>query len=577
MVQVLTPPGGIENLCPPGLKQSASHGYGEAPTTLRGKILRNAPSLVNKTPLYALTSAMKKQTALRATEVSWFEKKYDKRKLTICGEYDDAGGVSGTPQVIQVKGSPWTIKENQQLKNFVTGEIMLIACAPVGVSASEDQLINLQVIRGYAGTTPREFTAPAEAGCGMSDCLVKMGSAFEEKSCNPSPIRRDPTPRSNQTQIFRDGYCITGTAKEIDYVTGNPLDEMKADALHEHSSDIERSMLFGVMHTSQRNGKLVRTMDGIETMIKRYAPDNYIIRDPNAAMGFNELEDYLNFLFVFGSETRVAFAGRNAAINLERMIRANTKFQMTMATLNGGMRVMKIRGVFGTIAIKVHPDFHFMGEPWDSSLMILDMANIGYHAVRNRDTKHYDFSSLAAKSNGCGKTGQDGDDFGFLTECTISMGNPENSMIIQNICEVGEDCYECVVPAPHTTCSLPKPKLPCPPARVDCDRVAPVACQGCGCPTKVGECGDCAEVAAVNELPDQEGCGATTGIQFEEPGEGEGEGEGEGPGPGEGPPRPDPKVEVPGVLILGGKEGKGEGEGEGKSPPLPSDPIDDLI
>ena len=522
MVQLLTSPSGIENLCPPGLKQSSSHGYGEGPQSLQQKIIRNAPTLIDGTPLYALSAMVKKDGMIRSTEFSWHEKKHAQGKLQLCTGYE--GADNGVPGVLKVKGDLWMIHQNQLLMNMVTNEIMLVACTPQGFRNNDPEAtIDLQVIRGYSDSAAKPFALGTAIGCATNDCMIMIGTAFEEKSCNPDSIRRDPVQLGNITQIFRKGYCLTGTAKEIDYQTGDPVAEMKAEALHAMSQEMERAMLFGQMWRGQRNGKEVRTMDGILSMIRRYAPDNYRIRNPNSPLGLRELEEHFADLFKFGSQMRCAYIGRRAALNIQRLVRANTEFQLEAAMINNQQRVMKWTTIFGTLLLKIHPDFCFMGEPWNSSIVIIDQDTFMKKPLRNRQLKHYNFSKLDATGSGtcAGDVGMDGYDYGWLAEYTIALKNPENSMVIQNICDVGKDCYECVIPAPFQTCPLPTPRLPCPPARVDCDRTEPVACQKCGCPTECGDCsgcgdggGDCAP-AVINELPDSKADCAFVGIPFE--------------------------------------------------------------
>src|SRR3546814_4051596 len=85
---------------------------------------------------------------------------------------------------------------NTLLQVEETGELMLFT-STAGNS--------LTVFRGLAGTSIVLITSAQN--------VQKLGNAFEEASDMPTAVTQQGHPRMNYTQIFRNGWAISGTAK----------------------------------------------------------------------------------------------------------------------------------------------------------------------------------------------------------------------------------------------------------------------------------------------------------------------------------------------------------------------------
>jgi hypothetical protein len=192
----------------------------------------------------ALSSGMGKESA-QDTIFHWFEDSHQAgRALCV------SGGTGVT--VVVDDGSKYV--PNQILLVEDTGEIIMVS-ALAGNS--------LTVIRGLGGTAVVSITNVMH--------VQSIGNAHEEGSGMPTAITQQGSPRFNYTQIFRNSWAVTGTAKAVKFnVTGNRVAKNKKDCALYHAEDMERAMIFGRKHISSINGKPFRMTDGIRAQITQY-------------------------------------------------------------------------------------------------------------------------------------------------------------------------------------------------------------------------------------------------------------------------------------------------------------------
>src|SRR3546814_2587389 len=67
--------------------------------------------------------------------------------------------------------------------------------------------------------------------------VQKLGNAFEEASDMPTAVTQQGHPRMNYTQIFRNGWAISGTAKAVKFLTGSKLAHNKKMCASYHAED----------------------------------------------------------------------------------------------------------------------------------------------------------------------------------------------------------------------------------------------------------------------------------------------------------------------------------------------------
>src|SRR3546814_4878612 len=115
-------------------------------------------------------------------------------------------------------------------------------------------------VRGLAGTSIVSITSAHN--------VQKLGNAFEEASDMPTAVTQQGHPRMNYTQIFRNGWAISGTAKAVKFLTGSKLAHNKKMCASYHAEDMERTFLWGKKTITTLNGKQFRLTDGVVQQIE---------------------------------------------------------------------------------------------------------------------------------------------------------------------------------------------------------------------------------------------------------------------------------------------------------------------
>src|SRR3546814_16804400 len=85
----------------------------------------------------------------------------------------------------------------------------------------------------------------------------------------PTAVTQQGHPRMNYTQIFRNGWAISGTAKVVKFLTGSKLAHNKKMCASYHAEDMERTFLWG-----KRSGERRVGTECVSTCRSRWSLDN---------------------------------------------------------------------------------------------------------------------------------------------------------------------------------------------------------------------------------------------------------------------------------------------------------------
>lgn len=358
--------------------------------------------------MLALSSGMQKKAA-GDTIFNWYEDAHISGRSAITG-----GGLTTAVTVADtsnwVPGSILMVEE--------TGEYMLVT-ALAGLTVT--------VIRGLAGT------AITSVSNGMN--FYAVGNAREEASGLPTAVTQSGHPRLNYTQIFRNGWAISGTAKAIKFQTGNRTAKNKADCGMYHAEDMEKAMLWGKKHLGQLNGKQFRMTDGIVTQIEQYGGVVATAASKvngNATPGYLSLADFNEWMRqVFKRQIkgqpneRIAIGGDQVVAVINRCVQLDSVYQITQGESKVGISVWTIVCPFGTLKLMTHP---LMNESpyWASQLYALHPGGIAKRVLRDTFNEDYD-------NNGNRIVGKDADEGAMTTEMGIEVGGAATMGIMRNI------------------------------------------------------------------------------------------------------------------------------------------------
>lgn len=354
--------------------------------------------------LLALSSGMGKAGA-NDTIFHWFEDSHQAGR-TGC----TSGGTTTT--VVVDDGSMYV--PNQILLVEETGEILM-------VTAIVDN--TLTVVRGLGGTTVTSITGSMN--------VQSIGNAHEEASPMPTAITQQGSPRMNYTQIFRNAWAVSGTAKAVAFRTGSRVAHNKKMCAMYHAEDMERALLWGRKDVRNYNGKPFRLTDGVVAQIENYGgiveaantgstPGNYSRGD---------FEDFIRRVFsknVKGQPNeRIALGGDQVLAALNRMTMLDGTYNISQGETKVGIAVTTIQTPFGQLKLMTHP---LMNENplWSKELYVLHPGAIRKRVLRETNDEGYD-------QNGRRIDAKDADEGVVTTELGIEVGAAQTMGILTNV------------------------------------------------------------------------------------------------------------------------------------------------
>lgn len=334
-------------------------------------------------PLLALTAGMESKDATD-TVVTWFEENHLSGRINITNNAGTGTSVDVDDATQVLAGLVYLIES--------TGEYIYVE----SVSGS-----TLTVTRGFAGTTPT-----AVDGSSTAKPMQRISNAQEEGSAKPTAIANLGFPVFNYMQIFRNAWDVTGTARAVDYHTGDIVAKNKRDAGIYHSEDIERAIIWGKQAIGIQNGKPFRTMDGIQAQITT----NVTAQGANTT--WTEIDQFLQDVFARNIKgkpnERIAFCGNGVLQVLNKIARTDgnlTQINLVPGQTDFGMKITKWMTPYGDISLMTHPLFN-ENPVWTKDLMVLHPGAMRTRYLRRTFEDTNDRSGTRAGADA---------DFGVLT------------------------------------------------------------------------------------------------------------------------------------------------------------------
>lgn len=344
-----------------GIFASDSSIVGDPKGDFAAALLQEVPT--GSAMLFALSSGMPSQPATD-TIVHWFEETHLSGRTTVNGAVNS----TTTTTVVVTDGSFVVPNGIFLIEN--TGEFLLITA----VSGN-----SLTVIRGFAGSTAANI--PDAAG------FQKIGTAAEEASSRPTAVANLGYPKFNYTQIFRNAWNVSGTAKQVQYYTGSKEAKSRADAALMHGEDIERSLWFGRMDLGVVNNLPFRTMAGLDSLVTTN------VTAAGGTTSWTQLDAFLQTIFsknIKGKPNeRIAFTGNAGLAVIQQIARLNSTVFIEPGQTEFGLNITKWMTPYGNITLMTHP--LFTESPlWSKDLRILHPGAVKTRWLRRTFEDSYD-------------------------------------------------------------------------------------------------------------------------------------------------------------------------------------------
>lgn len=379
-----------------------------AKKSFAGMITRLMPN--GTAPLFGLTSMLTSETAVQV-EHGFFSKTMLFPELKLNGAIGD-----GTTNVFPVDST----------SNVLPGMIMRVN------TTGENVIIN-QVLSATSVQVTRGVGTVAAAAIADDVNLYQVGNAFEEGSDRPTALNITPVRITNLTQIFRNTWALTDTARATQVIAGETnVSESKQDCAAFHAADIEKALFFGQKSQGTRNGKPFRTMAGLIAIVSdlTYYPPSYSaanVTTAGATTTYTQLEAALDPVFNQATDPKVAnervmFVGGTAKLVLNNIGRLNGTYQMVDGQTTWGLQFSTFKTARGTFRVIEHPLLN-TNSTWAKMAIAVDLSTFNVAYLGDRKTRsEEEFGE-----------GQDAIGGSLTTEMTCLVKNPPANAIIYNL------------------------------------------------------------------------------------------------------------------------------------------------
>lgn len=295
-------------------------------------------------------------------------------------------------------------------------------------------------MRGFGTVPPQVIPAGTE--------LWRISTAFEESSLRPQArVGGNGQKLSNITQIFRDAWAVSGTAAamKLSKFGENPLTRNRREAAIAHATDQEMNLIFGQRLETVMNGQPLRKMDGILSLMRQYAPENYHAAPSTITMSM--LEDMLDPVFDYNTDAtnmndRILFGGKIAVKAINKLGNYSGQKFLNPGQTTFGHRFAEFITTRGNYKVMEHPLFN-LNPDWARMILVLDLSTLKLLNLEGRKTTHRAFNSSVNSEDAseAADAGIDAEGGSFLTELTLELGLPSANAVISGICDVA--CEPC--------------------------------------------------------------------------------------------------------------------------------------
>jgi len=278
-----------------------------------------------------------------------------------------------------------------------TGEVMLVTVVAANT---------LTVTRSY-GTT-------AAAALNNDEPLLIIGNAHEEGAALGAIRTIQLEVFYNYTQIFRKPFGVTGTEAASLQYGGTDLSVTRRLQGIEHMKDIERALLFGerALYTPTTAPATTTHPLRLTGGVLSFVSTN--IKDAGLDVTENEVEDWLEDLFRYGSSSRLLFCSARWISIINGFARG--KLQTVPKDQTYGINLKEYLSGHGTLYIHKHKLLE--GTIYGGYAIGIDVEDLAYRYLNangeNRDTK------LRVD---VGLKGTDAQQDEYLSECGLYLVN----------------------------------------------------------------------------------------------------------------------------------------------------------
>jgi len=281
-------------------------------------------------------------------------------------------------------------------------------------------------------TVTRAFGRVAPVAIFDNQILIVIGTAHDEGSIRPTSRGMTIIHVPNFTQIFRDAWALTDTARASAIELGfTNISETRLDCSILHSVSIESTILFGQAKMDTSGSQPLHATQGIIDAVTQYAPNN--VFTAAATTNMTQLIDMLKEAWIFShnmgdSKTRVAFCGSKAMKVFNEIARLNGTIQLLPDQSGFGFSFQRFKFYKGNLILMEHPILNGLTGMEDLAVGV-DMPALKLAYLEGRDTKAEEFGGTGKNNAG----GLDSNGGSFTTEFAVELMNPSGCFVIYDL------------------------------------------------------------------------------------------------------------------------------------------------
>lgn len=369
-----------------------------------GQILRRFPN--GSAPIFAISSQSGKSKALASTH-GYFSK--------TMAFINTTSGATTNVATLLVMATTVGMTVGMVLFNPRTRENVRVAAVVNGT--------DLTVVRGFGRV--------AAAAVNAADTWIQIGTAFEEGSLRPTARRLTTVYVANYTQIFRNAWAITDTARasmaELGY---SNLAEDKKDCATFHAVDIESAIIWGQPKMDTSGATPIHATQGIIDAMEQYCPANTNVAA--ATTSYAQLVAFMEPAFAYSTDMsnakeRTAFVDNTAMKVINEIAKASGQVQIQNGQTSFGLRFSQFNFYNGTVNLITHPLFNGLART--GMMLVMDMPALKLAYMDGRDTKTEEY-------NTGGKLVEHGIDAvggSLTTELAVELINPYACALVEGL------------------------------------------------------------------------------------------------------------------------------------------------
>lgn len=277
----------------------------------------------------------------------------------------------------------------------------------------------------------RAFGRVAAANLNDNDPIVQVGTAFAEGSQRPAARQLATTYVGNYTQIFRNAWGLTDTARASLAEAGySNIAESRKDCSMFHSVDIEGAIIWGQPKMDTTGSQPIHATQGVIDAVYQYASGN--VGAAGSTTSHSQLIDLLEPIFAYSTDMsnpkeRVAFGGSTAIKVLNQIAKKSGVIEIQQNETSFGMKFLTFNFYKGTVHLMEHPLMNGVGIA--NQLLVMDMPALKLAYMNGRDT-------VAEEYGGNGKAvelGTDGVGGSLTSELAVELINPYSCGLITGL------------------------------------------------------------------------------------------------------------------------------------------------